>query len=269
MFKHKPHIVVAITTMDFDALRVSLPPIGKLRSKFTLVIHNDNPAMELRRGLVRKLYSHGKLHIINAEQNRGELESRIETIEYIRDRKIPCDWIIFADDDDVLIDAGLPNVDENKFAVVQNATTLSESITEIFKISRSWTGGAPIGKNGPHFDINGTMIRANILFEFAEFMRGILDKTYKILSQTKYRVPVSELMWMGLNAFMRVRYPEMSPIYMNQTNYISIKMGHSTNKYGRTVPSGANAHKVVADIMKKFTKMAESSAAQNMVAENQ
>jgi len=269
MFKAKPHIVIAITTIDFDALRVSLPPLQRLRDKFTLVIHNDNPAMKLRRGAVRKMYSRGKLHIINVEQNLGELESRIATIEYIRDKKIPCDWIIFADDDDVLIDIGVPNIDNNKFAIVQNATTVSENLTDIFKISRKWTVGAPIGKTGPHFDITGTLIRAEILFEFAEFMRTILDQTGKLLSQTKYRVPASGILWAGLNAFVRARHPKMSPIYMNRTNYVSIKIGRATTKYGKTVPNNASAHRVVVDTIKKFTELVELAAAQNMVAESQ
>ena len=269
MFKHKTNIIIAITTFDLDALRVSLPPLRRLREHFTLVIHNDNPAMELRRGMVRKLYPRGKIHIINSERNRGELESRIQTIEFIRDKKIPCDWIMFTDDDDILIDCSVPNVDKNTFAIVQNATTLCESLIDVFKISRTWVNGTPIGKTGPHFDINGTLIRANILFEFAECLRGIYDSVDKLIQSTKYRVPVSSLLWTGLNSFVRIRHPEMSPIYMNRTNYVAIKLGNAATRYGRTAPTGATAQKAVADITKKFTKLVELAAAQNMVAENQ
>ncbi len=268
MFNHKPHLIVAITTMDLDALRLSLPPLGRLRQKFTLVIHNDNPAMCLGRGTVRKMYPRGKLHIINTEQNVGELESRIKTIEYIRDKNIPCDWIIFVDDDDVLIDVGIPSVGENIFAIVQDATTLYESLTDIFKISNKWTLGAPVGKTGPHFDITGTTIRAKILFEFAEFMRRIMPDTGKLLANTKYRVPVSTLLWAGLNAFVRNRHPDMSPIYMNRTNYVAIKMGRATTKYGHIIPTNATAHKAISETIKKFTDLIDA-AAQNMVAENQ
>ncbi|MBO4700357.1 MAG: hypothetical protein J5620_01260 [Alphaproteobacteria bacterium] len=269
MFGHKPHLVVAITTMDLDALRVSLPPLRRLRQKFTLVIHNDNPVMQLGRGMVRRMYPRGKLHIINTDQNLGELESRIKTIEYIRDNKIPCDWIIFADDDDVLIDVGIPSVGENIFAIVQDATTIYESLTDIFKISNKWTLGAPVGKTGPHFDITGTMIRAKILFEFAEFMRGIIPDADKLLANTKYRVPISTLLWAGLNAFARVRHPDMSAIYMNRTNYVAIKMGRATTKYGRTIPNNTTAHKAISETIKKFTGLIDTVAAQNIVAENQ
>ncbi len=269
MFERKPHIVVAITTFDLDALRVSLPPLGRMRERFTLVIHNDNPAICLTRGAVRRMYPRGKLHIINAGQNRGELKSRIALVNYIRDKNIPCDWIVFVDDDDVLIECTVPNVGPDIFAIVQNATTLSESLTDIFKISRGWTNGAPIGKTGPHFDITGTMIRAKILFEFAEFMQPIIPDTEKLLATTKYRVPISTLLWAGINTFVQVRHPTYAPIYMNRTNYVAIRMGRATTKYGRTVPANAPAHKTISETIKKFTGLVELVATQNMVAENQ
>ena len=269
MFNRHPHLVVVITTFDLDALRVSLPPLRRLGHKFSLIIHNDNPAMNLRRGTMRKMYPRGKVHIINSEKNFGEIESRIRSVEYIRDNKIPCDWIIFCDDDDVLIDVGIPNVAQNIFAIVQNATTIAESLTDVFKISHAWANGAPVGKTGPHFDINGTMIRAHVFFEFAEFLRTVMDDILTLMSRTKYRVPISTLLWAGLNAFVRVRHPEMSPIYMNRTNYVAIKMGRAITKYGRTIPNNATAHKAVSETIKKFTELVETTATQNMVAENQ
>ena len=269
MFKRKPNIVVAVTTADLDALRISMPSLRRLRQKFSLVLHNDNPGTRLRRGMLRGMRPRAKLHIINSEQNVGEMESRIRTIEYIHDNKIPCDWIIFLDDDDALIDICVPNVDENVFAIVQDATTISESITDVFKISPTWTHGAPIGRTGPHFDFTGTMIRANILFEFADFMQNIMQDTETLISTTKYRIPISNLLWAGLNSFIRARHPDMTPIYMNRTNYVAVKMGNAITKYGRTIPHGATAHRVISDTIKKFTDLIDATAAQNMVAENQ
>lgn len=269
MFSRKPHVVVAITTFDLDALRVSLPPIRKMGGKFTLVIHNDNPNKNLTRRMVRKMHPRGKIYIINEDKNYGELESRIRTIEFIRDNNISCEWIMFIDDDDVLIDFGVPNVDNNSFAIVQNATTVSDSVTDILKISANWARGTVAGQTGPHFDINGTLVRTNVLFEFAEFMRTVMPYTAKIILQTRYRVPISTLLWAGLNTFVRARHPEMSPIYMNRTNCVLIKMGHAKTKYGKTVPRGTVAHRTITNIIKQFTTMVESTAMQNMVAENQ
>ncbi len=269
MFKTKPHIIVAITTFDSDALRVSLPPMRRLHQKFSMVIHNDNPGTRLTRWKLYGIRPRGKLYIINSEQNVGEFESRIRIIEYIRDKKIPCDWIIFVDDDDVLIDTDAANVDKNIFAIVQDVTTLTESITDIFKISPTWTHDAPIGKTGPRFDITGTMIRAHALFEFVDFMRTIVGDTNELLAHTKYRMPISTLMWAGLCTFMHVRHPEMSPIYMNRANYVAIKMGRGTTKYDKIIPNTPAAHRAVSDTIKKFTKLVEVAATQNMVAENQ
>lgn len=255
MFNRKPHIVVAVTTFDSDALRISLPPLRRLGNKFALVVHNDNPEKKLTRHMVRKMRPRGKLYIINSDNNVGELESRIQTVEYIRDKKIPCDWIIFVDDDDVLIDMVIPQVDENIFAIVQDATTISDSVTDIFKISPTWTLGAKIGKTGPNFDITGTMIRANIMFEFIEFIRTIMPDINKLMERINYRMPISTILWAGLNAFVRTRHADMSPIYMNRTNYVAIKMGRATVKYGYKIPNSPSAHRMISGAIKKFTDM--------------
>ena len=262
MFNKKSNIVVAITTSDFDALRISVPPLRALRRRFTLVIHNDNPNQKLTPHMVRKLGWRGRMHIINSEKNLGELESKLNLVEFIRDKKIPCDWIMIANDTDVVIDVEIPNVDNNTFAIVHNAVTIFESVADIFKISPKWVNGAPIGKTGPHFDIVGTMIRADILFEFSEFIRQMLPDIYKMLSQTKSHVPASTLLWAGLNTFMHGRHPEMSPIYMNTTNYVAIKIGQMG-------PVNVVVTKAVSAITKKFAKIIEIGTSQNMVAEEQ
>ena len=265
---NKPRIIVAITTFDLNTLNVSVPPLRRFGRQITLVIHNDNPARQMTEYMVRKMRPWGKTYIINSEKNFGELESRLRTIEFIRDKKIPGDWIVFLDDDDVLIDAGVPNVDSNTFAVIQNATTISDNFSDVFKISPSWTDGTPIGKTGPHFEITGTTIRANILFEFTDLMRPIMPYICKILSHSRYRVPISAMMWSGLNTMVRTIYPTMSAIYMNRTNYVSIHLGHAKAKYGKTVPTGAGATKTIATMTQKFNEIIGAAAMQNMVAPN-
>ena len=262
MFNKKSNIVVAITTFDLDALRVSVPALRAFRRRISLVIQNDHPNQKLTRHMVRKLGYRGRICIINSEKNLGELESKLNLVKFIYDKKIPCDWIMIANDTDAVIDVGVPSVDKNTFAIVHNAVTIYESVADIFKISSRWVNGAPIGKTGPHFDITGTMIRANILFEFSEFIYQMLPDIYKMLSQTKSHVPISTLLWAGLNTFMRVRHPEMSPIYMNSTNYVAVKIGQMG-------PVNVVVNRAVSAITKKFAKMTELNASQNMVAENQ
>ena len=269
MFTRKPSLIIAITTYDIDALRLSVPAVRRCTRDATLVIHNDNPDIELSRDFVRKLGWRGALHIINSATNVGEFESRIAVLEYIEKENIPCEWVIFVDDDDALIDANVPMVSELTFAIIQNATVISEKITDIFKITPKWVNGSEYGKTGTHFDIVGTLIRRDIAIEFAHFMRSILPEIIKTAHSFKYRVPVGAVMWAGLNTFVRMVHPEMSAIYMNQTNYVSIKLGHATQKYKmRTVPA-TSAKTFNSNVIKKYTEMFESAAAQNMVADAQ
>lgn len=260
MFKRKTNLIVVMTVMDVDALRVSLPPLHRLERLFTLVIYNDNPNQKIERRAVRRLGWHGALYIINSDKNYGEFESRINAIKSVRNLNISGDWVLFADQDDVLLDADVPNVSDNIFAIVQNTTVLSDNITDVFKINSSWVGGCEYGKNGPHFEITGTIIRRAILDEFADFITDILPKLYRDLRHTRYRVPVGSVLWLALKSFMHVRHPEMSPIYMNRTNYVAIKMGYAAVKYGRRTPIGANAQAAIAETIKRFLKTVDASA---------
>ena len=262
-------LVIAITTYDIDALRVSLPPIRRCARDATLIIHNDNPNIELSRQFVRKIGWRGTLHIINSNVNLGEFESRIAVLEYIEREKIPCGWVMFVDDDDALIDATVPAVSELTFAIIQNATTIYESITDIFKITPKWVNGSEYGNTGAHFDIAGTLMRRGAAVEFGRFMRSVLPDVAKIAHGFKYRLPVGAIMWVGLNTFMRVAHPEMSAIYMDRTNYVSIKLGRATQKYGMRVVPMTSAKTFNSNVIKKFGKMFESAAVQNMVADNQ
>lgn len=266
MFARKSDLVIAITTYDIDALRLSIPAVRRCARDATLVIHNDNHEIELSRDFVRGTGWRGALHIINEKNNLGEFESRIATLEYIDSEKIPGNWILFVDDDDALIDATVPNVSASTFAIVQNATTISDNITDIFKISPKWTAGSEYGKTGAHFDIAGTLVRRDAAIEFAHFMRTILPEIKKIEHGFKYRVPVGAIMWVGLKTFIRVRYPEMSAIYMNQTNYVSIKLGRATHKYGLRMVPATSARTFNNNVIKKFTEMFERATVQNMVA---
>lgn len=260
MFKSKADLAVVITVMDADALRISVPALAKLGRTFTLVVYNDNPNQNIEHRMLRRLGWRGPLHIINADKNYGEFESRINAVRTMRGLKIPGNWIMFVDAGDVLLDAGVPNVTENIFAILQNATTLGDNITDIFKIAPSWVNGCECGKNGPHFEITGTIIRRCVMDEFADFITEILPKLNRDLRHTRYRVPIAQVLWLALKAFMQLRHPDMLPIYMNQTNYVAIKMGHAPVKYGRRTPVGANAQAMINETIKRFLKTFTSAA---------
>ena len=261
----KKNIIIAITTFDLDALRISLPPLNRCGRGITLVIHNDNPECSLTPRIVRQIGWHGRVHIINSDKNIGELESRIKIAEFICENRIRADWIIFVNDDDVLLDTDVPNVPDDVFAILYNATTISDRITDLFKIAPSWTNGTMYGKTGPHFDIAGTMVRTNVMIEYCNFLRSNLDKIYEFTNSVKYYPPFGAMMWAGLNAFMHIYHRDMSPIYMDKTNYVSVRLGRATTKYGRRVVYGAVARGAV----RKFADVVENIATQNMVAREQ
>lgn len=269
MFTSKKNIIVAITTFDLDALRLSVPPLRMFTHRAHLVIHNDNPNARLDKSALKKFGIRGDVHIINANQNRGELESRLAIIDYVRTRNIDADWIVFVNDDDVIINIDAPDVSKNTFAVVQNSTMLSDNITDIFKISASWATGTQYGATAPRFDITGALLRTMFLSEFADFIKPLLPQMYKIANSTRYRVPWGAVMWAGLNTFMRYRYPQTAPIYMNRTNYVAIKMGRATKKYGRTIPIGAAAQDANTKILRRYNELFEFAIKQNLVAPNQ
>ncbi|MBO4480704.1 MAG: hypothetical protein J5742_03740 [Alphaproteobacteria bacterium] len=259
MFKSKTNLTVVITVVNADALRLSLPPLNRIHQRFNLVIYNDNPELCIDRRKVKRIGWRGASYIINADKNYGELESRLNAIKQLQNMDIHTDWIVFVDQDDVLLDASVPDVSDNIFAVVQNATTLSEDITDIFKITPAWVNGCECGRTGPHFAITGTIIRTPIFAEFADFITNILPKLYRDLRHTRYRVPLDSLLWLALKGFVRVMHPDMSPIYMNRTNYVAMKMGFAPIKYGRRNPEGAPAHAAVDETVKRFLKTIESA----------
>jgi len=258
----KRNIIVAITTFDIDALRISLPPLRRFGRNITLVIHNDNPNVDLTSRAVRQMGWRDRAHIINSGTNIGELESRIRVVEFIRDNNIAGDWIVFVNDDDVLLGVDVPDISIDTFAVLYNATTLSARFIDLFKISPSWAYGTEYGKTGPHFDISGTIVRRDIMIEYCDLLRQHIDTIYEFTNSVKYYPPFGEMMWAGLNAFMRVRHSDMSPIYMDKTNYVAIKFGRNTVKYGRRPARGAVARAAI----RKFTDITEYFATQNMVA---
>jgi len=263
MFTKKPTVIIAITTYNIDALRISVPSIRRCARGATLIIHNDNPNIELTRKFVKRLGWHGKVHIIQSKINTGEFESRIAILEYIIEKKIISDWIVFVDDDDALIDATVPPVSESTFAIIQNATTISENITDIFKITPQWVNGSDCGTTGAHFDITGTLIKYDTAKKFVTFMRSMLPAILQMSRHFKYRVPAGAIMWIGLKTLMQITEPKMSVIYMNKTNYVSIKIGRPTQKYGlRSAPTNY-AKTFNLNTTKKYAQMFEQALSVN------
>ena len=76
--RKKNNIIVGLTTFDNEMLRVSVPMLGKIRQKFTLVIYNDNPMTTITRRQIRRLGYCGDLRVINTNENMGLFRARME-----------------------------------------------------------------------------------------------------------------------------------------------------------------------------------------------
>ena len=256
MFKGKKNLVIAIMTRDMDALRVSVPPLRGFSRKATLIIYNDNTDIKLQKSEIKKLGWGGDVHIINTEVPHGEISGRVEMMEYIVKHCANAEWTVFVNDTDVLIDADIPNVSENTFAIVQNATTLAGNLIDIFKISHSWATGTEYGQTAPRFDITGPMLRTVFLGEFAAFIKPLLSQIEKNTPTSHSAVPFGVVMWTALGAFMHAQYPYTAPIYMNRTNYVAIKIG---------LRSGTTNAKT----LQKYIQFFEAAAKENTVASAQ
>jgi len=269
MFNKKTRIFIGLTTFDLETLNVSVPMIGKLGRNFTLVIHNDNPEKKLTKRTIRKLGWHGPLYIINTDKNFGEWAARLTILDFIKSKNFKPNWITFLDDGDVLLDANIPTVADENFAIIQNATTLKNNFADFFRINRTWVSGTEYGTTGAHFDIRGTWVRAKVLFEYADFIRPLLPRINEIAKELKYRLNVGEILWNGLNIFVREKYPFMSAIYMNKTNYIVIHFGRYVTKYKQRIATDNVRKAFNKDAHEVFTKLFQDAVTENIVAPKQ
>lgn len=266
MFSKRKHIFVGLTTFDLAALNVSIPQLGGLGRGFTLVVHNGNPDEKLARKTVRKLGWHGPLYVINATDNVGEWGARLAILDFIKEKNLCPEWITFLDDGDILLDTDIPKVADENFAIIQNATVLKNNFADFFRINRKWVSGTDCGTTGAHFDIRGTWIRTKILLEFNDFIRPILPKIYETAKNLKYRLNIGEVLWNGLNIFVREKYPFMSAIYMNKTNYVVIHFGRYVSKYKQRIAPDNVRKAFNKEAYECFAKLFQDAVTENIVA---
>lgn len=238
MMRKKNNIVIGLTTMGNEMLQISVPALGKLRQKFMLVIFNDNPVETVSRRQIRKLGYCGDLEIINSVENMGTLGARMEIVNFVRN-KMPAkpDWIVFCDDDDMLIDLEIPDVADDNFAIIQGAYLLNHRVADLLRAINSPNELEPDGENielaRPHIGFAGTPLRTNILFGVADIIPEINDAIQKVNDELDYRAPVDLMMWNFVNMYARAVNPDAVPIYMDKINYIKNNLDSTRMKYGR------------------------------------
>lgn len=246
MLSRKNVPVVGLTTFNNELLKISIPALGKLRQKFLLIIYNDNPATTLTRRQIHRMGYCGEVQIINTSENVGTLRARLAILDAVAKLRPAPDWILFADDDDMVVNLDIPNVAADNFAVIQNSVVLRHRVADLMRVMENPADYVPDDENvilmRPHIGFAGTLIRASMAISMAAAITPILDKVQKIDDSLDYRPPVDAMMWSYLNICARNTNPNATPIYMDKVNYISIKLDSAVIKYGRAaVPARSPA----------------------------
>lgn len=256
MFSKKINLVIGLTTFNNDMLRLSVPALGRLRGKFYLVVYNDNPTTRVSRRDIRRLGYRGQLHVINSAENIGVLRARMAIMDAVNKKRINPQWIIFINDNDILVNADIPSVGPDVFAVMQNAISLRRRVGDLLSAITSPENCTPDGENTvlmrPHTGICGVLVRHNVLSDMCDILRSHVDALQAIDDELDFLPPFDAIMWALVNTFIRTQNPSASPIYMDTVNYIMCNLDRATTKYGRTVMRGDAARSAYADAIARY-----------------
>ncbi len=231
MARTENNIVIGLTTFSHEFLNISVAGLSRLGKNITLVIYNDNPCRKLTHRDIRKFGFRGRTHIINTDENIGGLRARIAILEYVRENKIAASWVMFANDDDIVLNAVAPIVDANTYAVIGNAVSVGGRLLDVLRVMinpNDYTvDGSDTKLFAPHISMAGTFVRMDVLSEFGDFLSSVILDVIGIVSDVPYVAPTDLIMWHMLTEYMRVSHPDMLPIYMNQTNYLMTKLNNT------------------------------------------
>lgn len=237
MFSKKYNLAVVLTTFNHEMLTISVPAISKLNNNFLLVIYNDNPNQKLSKQSIKELGYKGSLVIINSDTNHGALQAKLYAVEELKKlRKIPA-WVVFVDDDDMLISADLPSVADNNFAIIQNSLVVRNSLTDLLRLTKNPTEFVADNENlildKPSINFTGTFIKTDLLFGMANIAFTIIEDLQAIESSLEYRTPVEPVLWSWLNLYVKAYDSTGLPIYMDKVNYIRNCLDSCKIKYGK------------------------------------
>jgi hypothetical protein len=234
MLRKKNYIIVGLSVCHSEFLRISIPVLAQLPQNIFLVVYNDNPAAPVEKSKIREFGHHGPLHIVNADQNRGSLWAWLGILAEISKRRIRSDWMIFADDGGLVINADIPAVQDNNFAVMQNTAFIKNRILDALRVADNPTGCAIDNSNAtvqrPHLGIVGTLLRTEIMTRLGDLIRPIVPNILAIDSISGAGVPMDVVLWFYLQIYARRLNPNAKPIYMDKINYISAPLDTTRRK---------------------------------------
>lgn len=239
MLRKKNYIIVGLTTFNTQFLRISVPGLSRFRKSVYLIVHNDNADAHVSKSDIRKLGYRGPLHIINAAKNCGPMQARLNILDAIPKLKIQSDWMVFADDDDLLTDVEIPAVKESNFAVMQNMVFVKKRILDLLRLMdnpRDYiVDDFHIAMERPHIGIVGTLVRTDMMIGLGKLIKPIMPAVRKIDALLGTRPPEDVVMWFYLQMYAKRLNPNAEPIYMDKANYIAVTLDFSPQKYGRNL----------------------------------
>ncbi len=238
MLSRKNNIVVGLTTFHNEMLNISVPALGKLGRKFLLIVFNDNPVTTVTRRQIRNLGYRGDLQIINSDDNVGTMRARMAIVNAAVKTKPRPDWVIFNDDDDMIINLDdAPDVSTDTFAVLQNSIILRNRIYTLMQAISNPDACQPDGTDiildSPHVGFTGTLMRLSVLETFVRVANDALPQLAGIDEKLSFRPPLNKIMWNFVVAVARAQNPNTAPIYMNKVNQIITDLDAAQTKYGR------------------------------------
>lgn len=256
MLCKKNHVIVGLTTFHNEMLKISIPALGKLKQKFLLIIHNDNPTTNITKRDIRKLGYKGDLHIINSNENLGPLMAKVSIIKTADKLKLTDTWIVFNDDDDILTDLTIPDVAANNFAIIQNSITIKNRVLDLLRVmdkpDNYVVDNEHIILSKPNRNITGTLIKTKHLVGMADILLTISDALLDIERSLTYRVPVDMIMWSLLNTYVKSMDANAFPIYMDKINYIKTDLDSCQIKYGKLKHPVRNADEHYKKLLSKY-----------------
>lgn len=223
MFKRKDFLVVGIATFNVELLRISVPALARCGKNVFLIIYNDNPALRLTVRDVRRLGWRGGLRIINGD-GVGKIGAWMAIATAASRLRGNPEWMVYADDDAMLVDASVPGVSDDVFAVIQNAVALRGGVADLFRamdapceFACAATGTEVLR---PHIGMSGTLVRVRVMSEMVDVLRGASDALCK-LNEEYGDAAADAVVWSWLNNFARGKNSSATPIYMDCVNYIA------------------------------------------------
>ena len=156
-------IVIALCATDATMLNITVPPLGRLREKFMLVIHNPNPDVPISRRDIRRMGYRGRLKIINSKTHASLCQARRDMVAATGPRDA---WIIFVDAGDVLTDIDTTPARADNFAIIKNTLYVrrfSDLMHAAFNDRIPATDAVNVIAGQPGNILRGMPIRADVM----------------------------------------------------------------------------------------------------------